>query len=74
MNDRTIKVSKSRPNAIVVPTWAITFSGLKANVAIVAAKTRPAEVTTEPEPATARICRLQPGVDPFFNRDISSRL
>ena len=40
---------------MVVPTWPITRSGLIANVAMVAAKTRPAEVTTAPVPAIDRM-------------------
>ncbi|CNJ53024.1 Uncharacterised protein [Mycobacterium tuberculosis] len=55
MNDRTINVSNNKPKAMVVPTCPITRSGLIANVAIVAANTNPAEVTTAPVPAIDRM-------------------
>ncbi|CNI78510.1 Uncharacterised protein [Mycobacterium tuberculosis] len=45
------------------------------NVAMVAANTRPAAVTTEPEPAIARIVPvLSPAWISSLNREISSRL
>ena len=56
MNERTINVSNNRPSAMVVHL-PITLSGLIANVAIVAANTRPADVTTAPVPAIDRMIR-----------------
>src|SRR3954469_20175873 len=55
MKDRTTRVSNRSPSAMVVPTWPITFRSLNANVAMVAAKTSPADVTTEPVPAIDRM-------------------
>ena len=55
MNDRTIRVSKSSPSAMVLPTCAMLSRSPNMNDAMVAAKTRPADVTTEPEPAMARM-------------------
>ena len=40
---------------MVVPTWAKIFNSLNPIAAIVIAKTRPAEVTTEPVPAMERM-------------------
>jgi hypothetical protein len=46
----------NRPRAIVVPIWASTISLLPIIIdAMVAAKTRPAEVTTPPVPAMERM-------------------
>ena len=55
MNERTIRVSKSRPSAIVVPICPRTTKSLKTNDAMVKANTRPAAVTTDPLPAIARM-------------------
>ena len=60
---------------MVLPTWAITVRSLNTNVAIVNAKTRPAEVTTDPVPAIARMMPvLSPPGSSSLNRDTSSRL
>jgi hypothetical protein len=65
INERTISVSKSRPRPIVVPPWPIDVKSLKANEAIVTAKTRPAAVTTPPvasdflETCRPRTCDLR---------------
>ena len=75
MNERTIRVSNSRPSAIVVPTWAMARRSLNAKAAMVAANTRPAEVTTEPEPTMARMMPVfRPAWISSRNREISSRL
>lgn len=41
--------------AIVEPSWASTVSLLNVIAAMVAAKAKPAEVTTPPVPATERL-------------------
>ena len=75
MNERTMRVSKSRPSAIVVPICPRTIKSLKTNDAMVKANTRPAAVTTEPLPAMARMIPvLIPAGTSSFIREISSRL
>ena len=60
---------------MVVPTWAITFRSLNANDAIVAANTSPADVTTDPVPAIARMMPVfSPPWISSLNRDTNSRL
>ncbi len=75
MNDRTIRVSNNRPSAMVVPSWPMMRSSLNANDAIVKANTRPADVTTDPVPAIARMMPVfKPPWISSLNRDTSSRL
>lgn len=50
MNERTIRVSNSRPSPIVVPTWPTTRRSLTSMEAMVNANTSPAAVTTFPVP------------------------
>lgn len=51
----TTKVSSSKPIATVVPYMPIALRSEKNMMPMVAAKTMPAEVTTPPLPAIARI-------------------
>jgi hypothetical protein len=75
MNERTIKVSKSRPSPMVVPTWAMTRRSLIANDIIVKANTRPAEVTTLPVPPIDRMMPVfNPAARSSRKRDTRSRL
>ncbi len=60
---------------MVVPTCPMTRSGLIANVAMVAANTRPADVTTAPVPAIERIIPVFiPAGISSLKRETSSRL
>jgi hypothetical protein len=69
MNDRTIRVSNSKPSAIVVPIWPSTIRSLNMNDAMVKANTSPAAVTTEPLPAIARMMPvLMPAPSSSLNR------
>ncbi len=75
MNDRTIRVSNSSPSAIVRADLRHDFRSLNTNDAIVAANTRPADVTTDPVPAIARMMPVfSPRWSSSLNRDTSSRL
>ncbi|COW49460.1 Uncharacterised protein [Mycobacterium tuberculosis] len=75
MNDRTTRVSKSRPSPMVVPTCPITRSSLTAMDAMVNANTRPADVTTAPVPAIARMIPVfNPAPTSSLNRDTKRRL
>ena len=55
MNDRTISVSNIRPIPIVVPTCPMIRRSLTTIEAMVNANTNPADVTTLPVPAMARM-------------------
>ncbi len=75
MNERTIRVSNSRPNAMVVPTCPTVRSSLIAMELRVNAKTSPADVTTAPVPAIARMIPvLKPALISSLNRDTRSKL
>ena len=75
MNARTTSVSKSRPRANVVPIWPRIRRSAKTNDAMVAAKTSPADVTTDPLPAMARTMPvLRPAWISSLKRAINSRL
>ncbi len=55
MKARTIRVSKSRPTAMVVPIWAMLSTLLVSRASMVRPKTIPAVVTTPPVPPNARM-------------------
>ena len=75
MNERTINVSNSRPNPMVVPTCPITIKGLNTKDAMVAANTRPADVTTAPVPAIERMIPVRnPAWISSLKRETNSRL
>src|ERR1700743_1746516 len=75
MNERTISVSNSSPRPMVVPIWPSTWNPLNTNAHMVPAKTRPAEVTTEPDPAIARMTPVfRPAWISSLNREINNRV
>ena len=75
MNERTTKVSNSKPRPMVVPTWPIIRKSLTTIEAIVKANTRPAFVTTLPVPPIARMIPVFiPAAISSFIRDTNNRL
>src|SRR6185312_6951043 len=74
-NERTTSVSNNRPMPMVVPTCPRIRKSLNTNDDIVAANTRPADVTTPPVPAIARMIPVfRPAPISSLNRETSSRL
>ncbi|SIN51177.1 Uncharacterised protein [Mycobacteroides abscessus subsp. abscessus] len=70
-----MRVSKSRPNAIVVPTCPMMRRSLTTMTAMVKAKTSPAEVTTLPVPPIERMMPVfRPPCSSSLSRETNNRL